>query len=151
MKVTAETDVPWRDLTDPRRAAFVEDLEAGLKEPIFENLEIPEKLGPVTILVDDHKIKRFSFTQDDYSPWYLQGSPFDGARIGQPCLLGNDLVQLFTTRYRASKTVGFHTDKPGERFQGRVSAVSLRASDNQVMLSVGDMEVPFSNVERITL
>jgi len=111
MSMTTETDVPWRDLTDPRRAAFVEDLEAGLKEPIFENLEIPEKLGPVTILVDDHKIKRFSFTQDDYSPWYLEGSPFGGARIGQPCLLGNDLVQLFTTRYRASKTVGFHTEE----------------------------------------
>ncbi|MFC7397850.1 hypothetical protein ACFQU1_11690 [Chelatococcus sp. GCM10030263] len=105
-------DAPWRDLTDPRRAATVEDLEAGLKEPVFENLEIPEQLGPVTITVDDHKIKRFSFTQDDYGPWYLQGCPnFGGARIGQPALLGNDLVQLFTTRYRASKTVGFHTEE----------------------------------------
>jgi acyl dehydratase len=103
--------VPWRDLTDPRRAATVADLEAGLKEPVFENLEIPEQLGPVTIVVDDHKIKRFAFTQDEYSPWYLQQSPFDGARIGQPALLGNDLVQLFTTRYRASKTVGLHTEE----------------------------------------
>ncbi|MFP6558922.1 hypothetical protein WJ542_11470 [Paraburkholderia sp. B3] len=104
---------PWRDLTDPRRAVGVEDLEAGLKEPVFENLEIPEALGPVTITVDDHKIKRFSFTQDDYHPWYLTdgASPFGGARIGQPCLLGNDLVQLFTTRYRASRTVGFHTEE----------------------------------------
>lgn len=104
---------PWRDLTDPRRAVGVEDLEAGLKEPVFENLDIPEALGPVTITVDDHKIKRFSFTQDDYHPWYLTegASPFGGARIGQPCLLGNDLVQLFTTRYRASKTVGFHTEE----------------------------------------
>src|SRR5829696_5772048 len=108
---TTTTQALWRDLTDPRRAATVNDLEAGLKEPIFENLEIPEKLGPVTILIDDHKIKRFSFTQDDYSPWYLQGSPFGGERIGQPALLGNDLVQLFTTRYRASKTVGFHTEE----------------------------------------
>jgi acyl dehydratase len=111
MSSTAETIAPWRDLTDPRRAATVPDLEAGLKEPIFENLEIPEALGPITITVDDHKIKRFAFTQDDYSPWYMQASPFDGARIGQPCLLGNDLVQLFTTRYRASKTVGFHTEE----------------------------------------
>jgi len=103
---------PWRDLTDPRRAETVEELEAGLKEPVFENLRIPEKLGPVTITVDDHKIKRFAFTQDDYGAWYLHGgSPFDGARIGHPALLGNDLVQLFTTRYRASKTVGFHTEE----------------------------------------
>jgi acyl dehydratase len=111
MSATTDTVTPWRDLTDPRRASTVQDLEAGLKEPVFENLEIPETLGPVTIVVDDHKIKRFSFTQDDYSPWYLKASPFEGARIGQPCLLGNDLVQLFTTRYRASKTVGFHTEE----------------------------------------
>jgi acyl dehydratase len=103
---------PWRDLTDPRRAVTVGDLEAGLKEPVFENLQIPEELGPVTITVDDHKVKRFAFTQDDYGAWHLQGgSPFDGARIGHPALLGNDLVQLFTTRYRASKTVGFHTEE----------------------------------------
>lgn len=104
---------PWRDLTDPRRAVKVHELEEGLKEPVFENLEIPEALGPVTITVDDHKIKRFSFTQNEYSPWYLQdgASPFDGVRIGQACLLGNDLVQLFTTRYSASKTVGLHTEE----------------------------------------
>jgi acyl dehydratase len=110
MATTGEA-LPWRDLTDPRRAAEVDDLEAGLKEPVFENLEIPEQFGPVTIVVDDHKIKRFAFTQDDYSPWSLQGSPFGGARIGQPALLGNDLVQLFTTKYRASRTVGFHTEE----------------------------------------
>jgi acyl dehydratase len=111
MTNSANASQPWRDLTDPRRAGDLEDLEAGLKEPVFENLEIPEALGPVTITVDDHKIKRFSFTQDDYSPWYLEASPFGGERIGQPALLGNDLVQLFTTRYRASKTVGFHTEE----------------------------------------
>jgi acyl dehydratase len=110
MNVSAAPSAPWRDLTDPRRAADVDDLEDGLKEPVFENLEIPEPLGPVTITVDDHKVKRFAFTQDDYSPWSMQDSPF-GGRIGQPALLGNDLVQLFTTRYRASKTVGFHTEE----------------------------------------
>ena len=101
---------PWRDLTDPRRATSVADLEDGLKEPVFENVEIPEPLGPVTITVDDHKIKRFAFTQDDHSVWSLHDSPF-GGRIGQPALLGNDLLQLFTTRYRASRTVGFHTEE----------------------------------------
>lgn len=101
---------PWRDLTDPRRAVHVEDLEEGLKDPIFENLEIPEQLGPVEILVDDHKIKRFAFTQDDYHPWYL-GEGLDGQRVGHACLLGNDLLQLFTLNYSASRTVGLHTEE----------------------------------------
>ena len=111
MNASAHEPALWRDLTDPRRALTVDDLEAGLKEPVFENLEIPEQFGPVSIVVDDHKIKRFSFTQDDYNPWYLTAGPFDGGRIGQPCLLGNDLVQLFTLKYRGSKTVGFHTEE----------------------------------------
>jgi len=102
---------PWRDLTDPRRAIEVDDLEAGLKEPIFENLAIPETLGPVTVTIDDHKIKRYAFTQDDYDPWALSASPFDGRRIGHACLLGNDLLQLFTLVYAGSKTVGFHTEE----------------------------------------
>ena len=101
----------WRDLTDPRLAVGRDDLEAHLKEPIFENLEIPEILGPVEIVVDDHKIKRFAFTQNDYNSWYMDKGPDGGERFGHPALLGNDLLQLFTTRYKASSTVGFHTEE----------------------------------------
>lgn len=101
----------FRDITDPRAAATGQDPEAGLKEPLFENLEIPEKLGPVTVRVDDHKIKRFAFTQDDHHPWHLEASPFDGRRVGHAALLGNDLVQLFTTVYAASRVVGLHTEE----------------------------------------
>lgn len=100
----------WRDLTDPRLVAQGIDLEAGRKEPVFENLEIPEALGPATVLVDDHKIKRHAFTQDDYYPWHFGPSPF-GGRIGHAGLLSNDLVQLFTTVYAASQTVGLHTEE----------------------------------------
>ncbi|WP_224391171.1 hypothetical protein [Pseudonocardia sp. ICBG1293] len=100
----------WRDLTDPRVVADGIDPEAGLKEPVFENLEIPEALGPVTLVVDDHKIKRYAFTQDDHHPWHLHDSPF-GGRVAHAGLLSNDLVQLFTTRYAASRTVGLHTEE----------------------------------------
>ncbi|MFR9731127.1 hypothetical protein ACL03H_18025 [Saccharopolyspora sp. MS10] len=100
----------WRDLTDPRVVAHGVDPEAGLKEPVPENLEIPERLGPVTLVVDDHKIKRYAFTQDDYHPWHFGPSPF-GGRIAHAGLLSNDLVQLFTTVYAASRTVGLHTEE----------------------------------------
>ena len=106
---TAAT-TPWRDLTDPRLARDMTDREAGLKEPEFENLEIPEHLGTVRVLIDDHKVKRFAFTQDEYGAWYFDDSPF-GGRIGQATLLGNDLVQMFTNVYAASKVVGFHTEE----------------------------------------
>lgn len=100
----------WRDLTDPRRADHVENLEEGLKSPEFENLDIPESFGPVKLIVDDHKVKRFAFTHDDYHPWHFLDSPF-GGRIGHAGLLGNDLLQLFTTRYAPSQVVGLHTEE----------------------------------------
>lgn len=99
-----------RDLTDPRRVRLGEDLEDNRKEPVFENLEIPERFGPVRLLVDDHKVKRYAFTVDDYHPWCFGASPF-GARIGHAGVLTNDLVQLFTLRYAASRTVGLHTEE----------------------------------------
>lgn len=105
------SDQTWRDLTDPRAARSGNDPEAGLKEPLFENLEIPERLGPVSVRIDDHKIKRFAFTQDDHHPWHLESSPFGGRRIAHAALLGNDLVQLFTTVYAASRVVGLHTEE----------------------------------------
>ncbi len=105
-------DKTWRDITDPRRAETVDDLEAGLKEPEFENLEIPEHLGPISIIIDDHKVKRYSFEIDDYSPWSLEKSPFfDGQRIAQAGLLTNDLLQLFTLVYRGSHVIGLHTEE----------------------------------------
>lgn len=97
-----------RNLTDPRHALETTDLEAGLKEPVYEEIVIPERFGPVDVLVDDFKLKRFAFVADDYGDWYLKAGP-DGPRIGQPGLLANDLLQLFTTRYAASKVVGLHT------------------------------------------
>lgn len=100
----------WRDLTDPRRVADGVDLEAGLKEPTFENLSIPERFGPVSYVVDDHKVKRYAFTQDDYNPWAFDAGP-EGFRVGQAGLLTNDVVQLFTTVYKASHTVGLHTEE----------------------------------------
>lgn len=107
------TTRPWRDLTDPRRIVDFDDVadrEAGRKEPEFENLAIPEDLGTVQEVVDDHKIKRYAFTQDEYGPWYFEDSPF-GGRIAQSTLLCNDLVQMFTNVYAASQVVGFHTEE----------------------------------------
>jgi acyl dehydratase len=107
----ASGDAIWRDLTDPRRAAEIDDLEAGLKAPVFENIELPEEFGPVRVRVDDHKIKRYAFSQDDHLDWALHGdSPFRG-RIGHAALLANDVLQLFTLAYAPSQVVGLHIEE----------------------------------------
>lgn len=102
---------PWRDITDPRRAAEVDDLEADLKVPVFENIELPEEFGPVSVRVDDHKVKRYAFSLDDHLEWAIRGdSPF-GGRIGHAALLANDVLQLFTLTYAASQVVGLHIEE----------------------------------------
>jgi len=112
MSVPGEVgDAMWRDITDPRRAAEIDDLEAGLKAPVFENIELPEEFGPARVLVDDHKIKRYAFSQDDHLDWAVRGdSPF-GGRIGHAALLANDVLQLFTLTYAPSQVVGLHIEE----------------------------------------
>jgi acyl dehydratase len=81
------------------------------KEALFDSAEVGETFGPLEMVVDDHKIKAFAFTQDDYHPWYFSGSPF-GGRIGHSALLANDLLQLYHLNYAeygASRSVGLHT------------------------------------------
>jgi len=81
----------------------------GTKEPLYELIDVPEHFGPIQRLVDDHKIKTYAFTQDDYNSWYFgDDNPF-GRRIGHAAILANDVLQLFTTLYDPSAVVGFHT------------------------------------------
>lgn len=86
------------------------DPEVGLKEPLYEEVVIPEPFGPVSFEVDDCKVKEFAFCQDDYGAWYFTASPF-GRRIGQAGIILNDLLQLFTLKYAASKVVGLHVEE----------------------------------------
>ncbi|CAM5742371.1 hypothetical protein SALBM311S_00507 [Streptomyces alboniger] len=105
-----ETATLGRNLTDPSRAAHEQDLEAGRKPPVFDQIVIPEEFGPVDLMIDDLKVKRFAFTQDDHGDWYLRAGPH-GPRIGHAGLLANDLLQLFTLNFAASQVVGLHTEE----------------------------------------
>lgn len=99
-----------RNLTDPAQVSQGVDPEASLKEPSFENITIPEDFGPVQVVVDEKKVRRFAFTQDDFNPWYFGSSPI-GRPLAPPAIVANDLLQIFTTKYAASRVVGLHTDE----------------------------------------
>ena len=101
---------PTRDLTDPRRARGGLDLEATLRPPVYDNVSIPETFGPVQVIVDEAKVKRFAFVVDDFGDWYL-GAGLEGRRIAHPGIVANDLLQLFTTVYAPSQVVGLHTEE----------------------------------------
>lgn len=82
----------------------------GTKEGLYELVEIPEDFGPCQVIVDDHKVKTYAFTQDDYHEWYFKDSPF-GGRIAHASIIANDLLCLFLTKYNPNTIVGLHTEE----------------------------------------
>ena len=89
----------------PGRFSYSEEKKEGL----YELVEVPEDFGPVECLVDDHKIKAFAFTQDDYDPWYFTDDTPFGRRIAPAGVLANDLMAIFLTKYHS--IVGLHTEE----------------------------------------
>ena len=83
----------------------------GKKEGLFELIEIPEKFGPLNYPIDDHKIKTYAFTQNDYHPWYFNNDTPFGKRIAHSSILANDLLSLFLTVYDPNSIIGLHTQE----------------------------------------
>ena len=81
---------------------------AELREATFEAMEVGETLGPVQLDIDDHFIKSFAFTTDDYHPWSMvETSPF-GGRVGHAGILVPELLRLLNTKFDPNTEVGLH-------------------------------------------
>jgi acyl dehydratase len=79
-----------------------------LARATFEAMEIGQTLGPVDLTVDDHEIKSYCFTTDDYHPWITTNdSPFN-ARVAPAALLVPQLLRLLNTRFDPNTEVGIH-------------------------------------------
>ena len=83
----------------------------GTKEGLFELVEVGEKFGPLTYPIDDHAVKSYAFTQNDYNPWYFSDNNPFGKRVAQPTILANHLLALFLTVYNPNTIIGLHTQE----------------------------------------
>jgi acyl dehydratase len=81
---------------------------AGLKDARYELVEIPERFGPVEVVVDRAKVLGYAYAQQDYGDWYFTGSPFGGP-VAHPLVLANDLLFLFYQHYDGNTARGLHT------------------------------------------
>jgi acyl dehydratase len=81
---------------------------AGKKDARYELVEIPERFGPVEVVVDEAKVRSYAFAQGDYGSWYFGESPFGGP-VGHPLVLANDLLFLFYDGYDGNTAQGLHT------------------------------------------
>jgi acyl dehydratase len=118
---------------------------AGLKDATYENVVIPEDFGPIELVIDDHFVKRYAFTVDDYNPWtFTDENPF-GRRIGQAAVLADDVLKVFFAAFDHDTVVGLHVeeqlwfDNPvfvGERatLSGRYVDKYIKRGDGHVVL-----------------
>ncbi|SDH99903.1 Acyl dehydratase [Agrococcus jejuensis] len=81
---------------------------ASLKEARFELVEVPERFGPVEVLVDRRAVLDHAFAQDDFRDWYFVDSPFGGP-VAHPLVLANELLFLFYQGYDGNTAQGLHT------------------------------------------
>jgi acyl dehydratase len=87
----------------------------GLKEPAWENVIVGEEFGPLDMLVSDHAVKSYLYATDDYHPWYLHDSPFDG-RIAPAALVTRPLLDLLHLEYDATRLRALHVREELELF-----------------------------------
>lgn len=78
------------------------------KEALFELVEVPEPMGPVTQVVDRRFVLDYAYAQDDFRDWYFVDSPFGGP-VGHPLVLANELLFLFYDKYDGNTAQGLHT------------------------------------------
>ena len=43
-------------------------VDRGVKDPIWENLEVGEEFGPVETAISDHDLKSYAYAVDDFHP-----------------------------------------------------------------------------------
>lgn len=83
--------------------------EIGRKIASLENINIPEKFGPVRYIVDEHRVKTYAFTQDYYP--YSFNESLSKKQIIQADILLNDLASLYYLEYDPDTNVGLHTEE----------------------------------------
>lgn len=83
---------------------------AGTKDSTYENVEVPEELGPIPIEATGGLVKQYAFCMDDYRSWHFSESPFGGP-IGHAALLANDLLTVYYTNYDRTTVTGLHTEE----------------------------------------
>jgi acyl dehydratase len=79
----------------------VEQLYRGTHE--LASARVGDELGSLEFEITEEMVERNAWANDDYNPWYMEGSPF-GGRIVSPTFLASFDAQLF---------YGFYAYPPG--------------------------------------
>lgn len=76
--------------------------------PSFLDIEVPGEPHTIALCVDEHAIRRYAFTVDNYCDWYVTNSRF-GRPIAHPDLLANAMLLAVSRRYGPREELYIHT------------------------------------------
>lgn len=93
---------------DPKGGPSVVQHPSNLKDATFEAMTVGEELGPIERDVDEHFIKSYCFTVDDWNPWYSSSQNPFARPVAPAASLVPDLLRLLNTRYDPNSEVGLH-------------------------------------------
>ncbi len=112
-KVLVEVDAmtaSWHDLLNVSTIDTDGDPQADLREPTYENVEIGESFGPVTLPLTGYRDMRYDFIAGGRNA--LKGVADDnGRQLAHPGSFSNELFEIYTLNYSASKIVGVHASE----------------------------------------
>jgi acyl dehydratase len=62
------------------------------------NAEIGHEIPPTEMIITEEMVERYTWANDDYNPWYLKDSPFDGT-IAPPTFLAYETDIMFINHF----------------------------------------------------
>jgi acyl dehydratase len=74
----------------------VEQLYPGTHD--LADAQVGDQLGSLEFVITEEMVERNAWANDDYNPWYMDGSPF-GGRIASPVFLASFDARIFYGYY----------------------------------------------------
>ncbi|ALE91185.1 hypothetical protein AOC05_00430 [Arthrobacter alpinus] len=100
----------WHDLLDVRTIDSSGDPQADLKEPTYENVEVGELFGPEVLPLTQYRAMRYDFIMGSRNA--LSGvTGSNNSPLAHPGSFSNELFEIYTLNYAASKIVGVHASE----------------------------------------
>ncbi|NLS07339.1 hypothetical protein HGP14_29090 [Rhizobium sp. P32RR-XVIII] len=79
-----------------------------LRDPIFENVVVPEEAAPVRYTADDAAINAYCYALNCQDPWYFRDHSAFSGRIAPSAMILKELMWFYQTQYDRSRVRGFH-------------------------------------------
>lgn len=102
------------------------------KEPIFENVYVGERFGPITLRTDEFFLKSYAYATDDYSGMAIRDGEIIASEFVPGAAIVSELMLVFLSVYDPDGVVGLHQKEEAEYFAPVRPGTALTLSGSYV-------------------